>query len=117
MHLKTIKKEKDVPLLGGTKVSFETVDGSLKAVTIAATDGTVLHVRPTPYGDALVVTTPAGPPMVKRYKVSGTVHGIEFSQLYESEWDAKQRVSALESAADDAAVQVTEVDVPEDQVP
>jgi hypothetical protein len=111
MNLKTVKKQEEVRLMGiAADVEFK--DGHATGLILRDAGGGVLVVRMSQYS-SLDVLVPAPPKMVERHRIAGKLKGIEFSELFETEYEAQNRLRDLEVSG----VQIEKVSVPEEAQP
>ena len=110
MRYEKIKTEAEVPLKG-VRVDFETVDGSVRGVTVTDADGRFIRVvRPDSYGNAIEVLVKAKPIMKTLFRVADEEMGI--SKDFEERHEADEFKRSL--LARDISAEVKEVEVAED---
>ena len=116
MNYRQAKKASEVRLKGVT-FEFVNVDGSTKSVIIRDEAGGMAEVIEQ-YG-SVKVNVPAGPTMVKRWVVKGTVANLDVLEHFDSQYAADIRRNALierfDGSDEDKIDPVTEIEIPESE--
>lgn len=98
MNLISAKKNSDIQL-PGLCADIERIDGAIKTITLSCGDKVVV-IRADWSG--LIVSVPAPPKMVKRWRLSGSFKGLKVDESFETMSEATARMEDLvDIAAED----------------
>jgi hypothetical protein len=106
-----VKKASELQL-DGIAIECEYIDGYIGQVTLTDGSGHIVRFSKSQY-DSLPVFVPAKPKTEKRHVVAGTVAGLKVEEVFETEYDARNRQRELEAlTGSEDSISVSERDVP-----
>jgi hypothetical protein len=115
-RLKRINKANEFPKLKGVKVELETENGnSFSLVKLIDEEGNFVVFKKNSY-DQLHVFGQDHPPLVKRYRVTGTVKvgnsEVDVDKIFEQDYEAREYQNSMYGEGHN--LNISEVEVPEE---
>lgn len=98
-------------VLDGIKIELETHDGSPKAIELADAKGGRVKVCLSNYSD-FAVMVPAKPETKDAYLLKGEFRGLPVKELFEHDFEARQRLREITDGHDDGALKIEKVKAP-----
>lgn len=108
MRFIEVKKQSDIKLNGIT-VDLDVVNETVKGITLRDTAGGILKVVESGY--AISVQVPAPPKTEKRWRVAGSLLGIDMCKDFADQYEAKRERDRLVGGAPESDLKVEEVEV------
>lgn len=109
MKWQTIKTASEITL-DGIKAEIEMHNGSVKSVELTDAKGGRLKACLDSY--SLSILIPAKPEMKDAYLLKGEFRGLSVKELFEQEYEAKQRLRDITDGGDENALTIEKVKVP-----
>lgn len=104
MKMVKVKSAREI-VLQGVRAELETMDGSIKSITLTDAGGRMVKVSQD-YYTALLVTVPAPPEFQTKYRVTGRYAGCALDPTAcDSEQEAEERAASLRNMGVDVEIE------------